>query len=98
MNSQSHLYRVHRFPPEIIRYAVWLYYRFSLSLRDIEDLKLPSPSSPAPRSGPVRGARRTLQFSIDRGRPLSFLEHVFAIRAHSWEKIAQAAQLRPDFQ
>jgi putative transposase len=27
-----------RFPPEIIQYAVWLYFRFSLSLRDVEDL------------------------------------------------------------
>ena len=28
----------HRLPPDIIRYAVWLYYRFNLSHRDIEDL------------------------------------------------------------
>jgi hypothetical protein len=28
----------HRFPPGIISYAVWLYYRFNLSHRDIEDL------------------------------------------------------------
>ncbi len=28
----------HRFPSEIIAYAVWLYYRFNLSHRDIEDL------------------------------------------------------------
>ena len=28
----------HRFPPEIIRNAVWLYYSFNLSHRDIEDL------------------------------------------------------------
>lgn len=38
MNGPSQLYRGHRFPPEIISYAVWLYYRFSLSFRDIEDL------------------------------------------------------------
>jgi putative transposase len=25
-------------PPDIISYAVWLYYRFNLSHRDIEDL------------------------------------------------------------
>ena len=31
-------YRRHRFPPDIISYAVWLYYRFNLSHRDIEDL------------------------------------------------------------
>ncbi len=28
----------HRFPPEIISHAVWLYHRFCLSLRDVEDL------------------------------------------------------------
>jgi len=27
-----------RFPPDIIGYAVWLYHRFTLSFRDIEDL------------------------------------------------------------
>lgn len=31
-------YKRHRFPPDIISYAVWLYYRFNLSHRDIEDL------------------------------------------------------------
>ena len=30
--------RGHRFPPEIIRQAVWLYYRFCLSFRDVEDV------------------------------------------------------------
>jgi putative transposase len=32
------IYKRHRFPPNIISYAVWLYYRFNLSHRDIEDL------------------------------------------------------------
>ena len=31
-------YKRHRFPPEIISYAVWLYFRFNLSHRDIEYL------------------------------------------------------------
>ena len=31
-------YRRHRFPSEIISHAVWLYYRFCLSFRDVEDL------------------------------------------------------------
>ena len=30
-------YKIHRFPPDIISYAVWLYYKFNLSHRDIED-------------------------------------------------------------
>jgi len=31
-------YKRHRYPKEIISYAVWLYHRFNLSHRDIEDL------------------------------------------------------------
>lgn len=31
-------YKRHRFPPDVIRYSVWLYFRFNLSHRDIEDL------------------------------------------------------------
>ena len=26
-------YKRHRFPPDVIRHAVWLYFRFTLSLR-----------------------------------------------------------------
>jgi len=32
------IYKRYRFPPEIIQHAVWLYHRFNLSHRDIEDL------------------------------------------------------------
>jgi hypothetical protein len=31
-------YKGYRFPPEIIQRAIWLYYRFTLSFRDVEDL------------------------------------------------------------
>src|SRR5512142_1989345 len=31
-------YKGYRFPPEIISHAVWLYFRFSLSYRDVEEL------------------------------------------------------------
>src|SRR5881296_1025065 len=36
MHSLS--YRRHRFPPLVIQHAVWLYLRFSLSYRDVEEL------------------------------------------------------------
>lgn len=35
---QKNPYARHRFPPEIIQHAVWLYFRFPLSYRDVEDL------------------------------------------------------------
>ena len=36
MNPLS--YKRHRFPSEVIRHAVWLYFRFILSFRDVEEL------------------------------------------------------------
>ena len=36
--KKQNIYKRYRFPPEIIQYAVWPYYRFNLSNRDIEDL------------------------------------------------------------
>ncbi|MGA7950700.1 MAG: hypothetical protein WCA45_11170 [Thiobacillaceae bacterium] len=31
-------YKGHRFPAEIISHCVWLYFRFSLSFRDVEEM------------------------------------------------------------
>ena len=31
-------YRRHRFPAEIIQHAIWLYLRFTLSYRDVEEV------------------------------------------------------------
>jgi putative transposase len=36
--KQSGAFSGHRFPPEIIAYAVWAYHLFPMSLRDVEDL------------------------------------------------------------
>jgi transposase-like protein len=38
MNKIS--YSGYRFPPEIIEQAIWLYLRFTLSLRDVEESKI----------------------------------------------------------
>jgi hypothetical protein len=38
MRMQKISYAGYRFPPEIIQQAIWLYLRFTLSLRDVEDL------------------------------------------------------------
>ena len=35
---QAISYARHHFPPEVIRHAVWLYRRFTLSYRDVEEL------------------------------------------------------------
>ena len=39
MNTPSiNPYKNHRFPVEIISHAVWLYFRFCLSYREVEEL------------------------------------------------------------
>ena len=38
MKTARSRYYGHRFPPEIISYAVWVYHRFCASFRDVEDL------------------------------------------------------------
>lgn len=38
MTSPSVSYKHHRFPPAIIAHAVWLYFRFPLSLRLVEEM------------------------------------------------------------
>ncbi len=37
MHEPSALYKRHRFPRELISHAVWLYYRFLVSYRDVEE-------------------------------------------------------------
>ncbi len=38
MTMSATSYKGHRFLPQIIVYAVWLYYRFPLSLRQVEEM------------------------------------------------------------
>ncbi len=38
MSTSATLYRRHRFPGEIISHTVWLYFRFALSFRDVEEI------------------------------------------------------------
>jgi len=40
MSTPSIRYKRHRFPPEIITHAVWLYCRFNLSFRKVEEMFL----------------------------------------------------------
>ena len=40
MSTPSINYKRHRFPPEIIAHAVWLYCRFNLSFREVEEMSL----------------------------------------------------------
>ncbi len=38
MRTSTSIYYRHRFPSEIITHCVWLYFRFTLSYRDVEEM------------------------------------------------------------
>ena len=40
MTAAGSSYNGFRFPPEIISHCVWLYHRFPLSFRDVQELML----------------------------------------------------------
>ena len=40
MNRTSPTYKNHRFAIEIVARAIWLYYRFNVSLREVEEIML----------------------------------------------------------
>jgi putative transposase len=40
VSSESPSYKGHRYPPEVITHCVWLYFRFPLSFRGVEELML----------------------------------------------------------
>jgi transposase-like protein len=49
-------FKRHRFPPMVVRQAAWLYSRFTLSQRDIEDPLAERGIEPVPDNGqPDRG-------------------------------------------
>ncbi len=40
MSTATASYKGHRYPAEIINHCVWLYFRFPLSFREVEELML----------------------------------------------------------
>jgi len=48
--------RRHRFPPPIIQHAIWLYLRFTLSYRDVEDILAERGLEVSVRNGAALGA------------------------------------------
>ena len=40
MTTATSSYKAHRYPVEIINHCVWLYFRFPLSFREVEELML----------------------------------------------------------
>jgi hypothetical protein len=55
IKTSKSIYRGYRFPAEVIEHAVWLYFRFPLSLRMIEDLLAGARDHHQPRDRAVLG-------------------------------------------
>jgi hypothetical protein len=63
-------YRRHRFPPEIIQHAIWLYLQFTLSYRDVEELLTERGLDPLGQKispGLDRGRHASSQAAVHRG-------------------------------
>ncbi len=71
-------YKRHRFPAEIITHAVWLYHRFLLSFRDVEELL--AATVDFLRAGPCVGNTASSVVLQTRRAPLQRRGHRFASR------------------
>jgi len=93
-------YQGYRYPIEVIGHAVWLYHRFALSLRDVEELMLARGVvvSPTRRSCPgVRSSGRTTPTSCPRPGDKWYLDEVFVkingITHYLWRAVDQHGEV-----
>src|SRR5438309_1089293 len=90
-------YRRHRFPPVVIQHAVWLYLRFTLSYRDVEellaerglDLSYESVRSWVLKFGPAiaRGLRRCRPRPGDRWHLDEMVVRIAGKRMYLWRAV-----------
>ena len=104
MNTRRPRYHRHRFPPEIISHAVWLYHRYCMSFRDVEGFAGRTKASSCPTKPFASGARK---FGPDYARQLKrrqgrlgdtwFLDEVFVTingqRQYLWRAVDQDGDL-----
>jgi hypothetical protein len=57
-------FKRHRFPPDVIQHAVWLNFRFTLSLHDVEELKAQPTRLPSKRGQLGRHSSTLLVFLL----------------------------------
>jgi putative transposase len=90
-------YRRHRFPPEIILHAIWLYLRFTLSYRDVEellaerglDISYETVRRWVMKFGPAiaRGLRRRRPRPSDRWHLDEMVVHIAGERVYLWRAV-----------
>src|SRR5256886_12191228 len=96
-------YRRHRFLPPIIQHAIWLYLRFTLSYRDVEellaergvDISYESVRSWVPKFGPViaRRLRRRRPRPSDRWHLDEMFVRIAGKRIYLWRAVDHAGEV-----
>jgi hypothetical protein len=89
-------YSGYRFPLEIIQQAIWLYVRFTLSLRDVEDLLAERRSGGVLRDGSALGQRHLVSAQTHRALRADAMI-TWADRSRSGLTIPEAPTLRAHF-
>src|SRR5215216_8113372 len=100
---QAIFYDRHRFTPEIIRHAVWLYLRFTLSYRDVEemlaerglDLSYETIRRWVLKFGPLlaRGLRQRRPRPGDRWHLDEMVVRIAGRRMYLWRAVAQEGKI-----
>ena len=93
MISPAPSYHDYRFQPDIIAHAVWLYFRFSLSFRDVEDL-LASEASRSPMRRSDGGVARSGARMPDCSAP-GFLDSGLTVFASTLPRPARRGRVAP---
>ncbi|AXA44135.1 DDE domain family protein (plasmid) [Rhizobium leguminosarum] len=83
--ARDPLYRRHRFPAEVIAHAVWLYFRFPLSLRMVEDMlaAVASSSLTRPCGSGLRNSADTLPMIFGSDQPAGWATNGTSTRLSS---------------
>ena len=99
-------YRRHRFPPVVIQHAVWLYLRFTLSYRDVEellaerglDLSYESVRSWVLKFGPAiaRGLRRCRSRPSDRWHLDEMVVRIAGKQMYLWRAVDHEGEVPRD--
>src|SRR2546423_1601561 len=83
MRTSVSRYHRHRFPVEIISHCVWLYFRFTLSLRGVEDVQRKYQNNRAENSHePTRLRERVMRRFKSAGHAQRFLSAFGIITSH----------------
>ena len=86
-------YDRHRFPAEVISHAAWLYFRFTLSLRDVEEMMAARGAASLSASGHVISSGRTNRSKVAASTSPSAIPASLSVMPSAWAYCAIFAAL-----